>query len=57
VVLALDGTVVGGSELSTDAAGTSGRFVVLIPQGALRDRNDVRAALVTPGAVTELTLR
>ena len=54
LVLAIDGIVVGGSELSTDSDGRSGRTAVLLPQGALDDENDIRAALLVDGEVLEL---
>ena len=49
LVLAVDGVVVGGSELSTDSDGRSGRIAVLLPPGALDADNDIRAALVRDG--------
>jgi hypothetical protein len=57
LVLAVNGTVVGGSELSTDAEGVAGRFVVLLPQGQLGDENEIRAALVRNDTVVELAVR
>ena len=54
LVLAIDGVVVGGSELSTDSDGRDGRIAVLLPQGVLHEENDVRAALVVDGEVREL---
>jgi Sulfatase len=54
LVLAIDGVVVGGSELSTDSSGRAGRIAVLLPPGALDEENDVRAALVVDGEVRAL---
>ncbi len=54
LVLAIDGVVVGGSELSTDSDGRAGRIAVLLPPGVLDAQNDVRAALVVDGEVREL---
>ncbi len=56
LILALNGVVIGGSELATSSAGIHGWFTVLLPQGILRPRNDVRVALVVDGAVEELRL-
>ena len=53
-MLAIDGVVVGGSELSTDSDGRAGRIAVLLPPGVLDAQNDVRAALVVDGEVREL---
>jgi hypothetical protein len=54
VAIAIDGVVVGGSKLSTDADGRDGRFTALLPQGVLDAENEVRAALVVDGQVREL---
>jgi hypothetical protein len=46
LILAVDGVVIGGSELSTDSDGRAGRIAVLLPQGVLDADNEIRAALV-----------
>jgi hypothetical protein len=57
VVLAVDGVVVTGSALSTTAVGDGGKVMMLLPQGALGEDNDIRAALLVDGEVIELTVR
>jgi hypothetical protein len=54
LVLAVNGVVVGGSELEIDSDGVDGLFRVLLPQGVLRAENDIRAALVTADGIQEL---
>ncbi len=56
LVLAVNGVVVGGSELEADSDGVEGLFRVLLPQGVLRAENDIRAALVTDDGILELQL-
>jgi len=54
LVLAVDGTIVGGSRLSTDSSGVDGRFVVLVPAGTFVEDHEVRAALLVGEEVLEL---
>ncbi len=56
VVLALNGTIVAGSELSTDADGQAGRLLFLLPLDVLEERNEVQAALLVDGEAFELEL-
>ena len=56
LLLAINGTVVGGSRLSTTPDGRHGRFAVLLPQGALQDSNEIRAGVLLDGVVRELTV-
>ena len=58
LLLAVDGVVVGGSELSTDSNGQTGRVAVLLPQGALEGAGEIRAALFDgAGQVREVEVR
>ena len=43
LVIAVNGHVVAGSELSTDSNGEDGRILVLLPQGVLEDENEIHA--------------
>ena len=54
VVIAINGVVVGGSKVSTDADGRDGWIAVLLPQDVLERENEVRVALVVDGEVREL---
>jgi hypothetical protein len=56
VVIAVDGVVVAGSELSVDADGQDGRIFVLLPQGVLGPENEIRAALIDGDQVIELNV-
>ena len=58
LLLAVDGVVVGGSRLSTTSAGNGGRIAVLLPQGAVEGRNEIRAVLLDEaGEVREVEVR
>jgi hypothetical protein len=56
VVLAVDGEVVAGSELSVDSDGLDGRVLFLLPEGALAADNEIRAALLDGDQVIELNV-
>jgi hypothetical protein len=58
LVFAVDGVVVGGSELSTDSSGQRGIFAALVPEGTLDDDSDIRAALLSEdGELLEVEVR
>lgn len=54
LVMAVNGEVVAGSELSEDSSGRDGLFTLLLPQGVLQDENEIRVALVRNRRVEEL---
>jgi len=56
VLLAVDGTVVAGSEISTASDGQE-RVIFLLPEGALDAQNEIDAFLVEGDVVRELELR
>jgi hypothetical protein len=55
VLLCIDGTVVAGSEVSTDTSGTE-RVTFVIPQGSLDHENEISAVVLDGDAVRTLTV-